>query len=206
MSPALFCVVVLLSSLWLLGIHHHLWDLWSSEDTAQHWHRALSEPVVSNQETKRLRKWRCVQTHQGLARTGMDVQNTEKGFWQGIGITKSLLNSGVLTFLYRPLSMCMEGFLKRWPKERVRLWKDYVCPGKNHWYKKRERVSRQFLETPHPSGVFKGRWPSREVRIAELSQVAQAVLSGRWSCTCGARGARRMCVFFQIPRCGRPWF
>lgn len=140
-SPALFCVVVLLSRLWLLGIHQYLWGLWSSEDSAQHWHRALGEPVVSNQETKRLRKWRCVQTHQGLARTGMDLQNTERllasspysNNEQGIGITKSLLNSGVLTFLYRPLSMCMEGFLKRWPEEPVRLWKDYVCPVKKHW-------------------------------------------------------------------------
>lgn len=86
----------------------------------------------------------------------------------------------------------MGGFLERWSKEFVRLWKEYVCPVKNHWYKKRGAG----LAT-HSSGAWKGRWPSREVRIEELSQVG-----GQW--WAGVRpapvGARLLCLQFPIPR------
>ena len=45
-------------------------------------------------------------------------------------------------------------------------------------------MGRQFLDTPHPSGVGKGRRSSREVGIRELSQAEQAVVSWSQAGTC----------------------
>lgn len=133
---------VLLSSLWPCSVHKHP-CLRVPEDIAQYQQKILSEPGVSSQETKRLWEGRCVQKHQDLARTGRNGPSKHRERLlasspysnndHGIGITKSLFNAGILTFLYRPfVYVWTGGFLERWSKEFVWLWKEYVCPVKNH--------------------------------------------------------------------------